>query len=340
MNQSAQLRVSFAGPLVTFQDGGRLGSLRFGVPASGPMDRLAHAAANSAIGNDRQATTIEVSRGGIDLDCVTGSITLGIAGGGFIVNHRGRIESGWTVITMRPGERVSVRAGEWGSWSYVAFAGEPVVNRWLDHAATHSMSGLGGGALVVGEKIDIEAARAAAVRDGEIPIPDFARSRGQVRVVMGPQDHHFEHEAIVGFCESPFFVTDASDRMGVRLAGAPLPLRQALSVPSEPIVRGSIQVSGDGVATVLIADHQTTGGYPKIATVVSVDLDAFAQLRTGDFVEFDPVEAPEAVGVARHRAAQVEKYLGMVASEGRTMTHRLRAENLISGAVANHDPLT
>ena len=62
---------------------------------------------------------------------------------------------------MRPGERVSVRAGEWGSWSYVAFAGAPVVNRWLDHAATHSMSGLGGGALVVGEKIDIEAARAA-----------------------------------------------------------------------------------------------------------------------------------------------------------------------------------
>ena len=122
MNQSAQLRVSSAGPLVTFQDGGRLGSLRFGVPASGPMDRLAHAAANSAIGNDRQATTIEVSRGGIDLDCITGSITLGIAGGGCIVNHRGRIESGWTVITMRPGERVSVRAGEWGSWSYVAFA--------------------------------------------------------------------------------------------------------------------------------------------------------------------------------------------------------------------------
>ena len=339
MSQTAQLHVSFAGPLVTFQDGGRFGSLRFGVPASGPMDRLAHAAANSAIGNGAQATTIEVSRGGIDLDCVTGSVTLGIAGGDCIVDHRGSIEAGWTVITMRPGERASVRAGEWGSWSYVAIAGEPVVSRWLGHAATHSMSGLGGGALVVGEKIDIAAARVESVRDGEIPVPDFARSTGRVRVVMGPQDHHFEDEAIVAFRESPYRVTDAFDRMGVRLAGAPLPLREVLSIPSEPIVRGSIQVAGDGVATVLLADHQTTGGYPKIATVVSADLDALTQLRTGDVVEFEPVEAAEAIGIARHRAAQIEEYLGTVVGPGRTMTHRLRAENLISGAVADHGSL-
>jgi allophanate hydrolase len=112
-----------------------------------------------------------------------------------------------------------------------------------------------------------------------------------------------------------------------------------LSIPSEPIVRGSIQVAGDGVATVLLADHQTTGGYPKIATVVSADLDALTQLRAGDVVEFEPVEAAEAVSIARHRAAQIEEYLGTVVSPGRTMTHRLRAENLISGAVADHGSL-
>ena len=335
MSQSAQLRVSFVGPLVTFQDGGRFGNLRFGVPASGPMDRLAHAAANCSIGNDAQATTIEVSRGGIVLDCVTGSVTLAVAGGGFVIDHRGIAESGWTVLTMRPGERISVRAGAWGSWSYIAVTGQPVVSRWLGHSATHSMSGLGGGALTAGQEIEIEAARVDLVRDGEIPIPDFARSTGRVRVVMGPQDHHFEDEAIVAFRASPYRLTDAFDRMGVRLDGPPLPLRAALSIPSEPIVRGSVQVAGDGVPTVLLADHQTTGGYPKIATVVSADLDAFAQLRTDDVVEFEPVEASEAVRIARHRAAQVEEYLGNVASPGRTMTHRLRAENLISGAVAD-----
>jgi biotin-dependent carboxylase-like uncharacterized protein len=335
VSTSARLRVSFAGPLVTFQDGGRFGSLRFGVPASGPMDRVAHAAANCAIGNDAQATAIEVSRGGVVLDCVTGSVTLAVAGGGCVVDHRGTAESGWTVLTVRPGERVSVRAGEWGSWSYVAIAGEPVVTRWLGHAATHSMSGLGGGALVADREIEIEAARVDSVRDGEIPIPDFARSTGRVRVVMGPQDHHFEDEAILAFRGSPYRLTDAFDRMGVRLDGAPLPLREVLSIPSEPIIRGSVQVAGDGVPTVLLADHQTTGGYPKIATVVSADLDAFAQLRTDDVVEFDPVEASEAVSIARHRAAQVEDYLGTVASPGRTITHRLRAENLISGAVVD-----
>lgn len=335
MSAPAQLRVSFAGPLVTFQDGGRFGSLRFGVPASGPMDRLAHATANRAIGNDAHATTIEVSRGGVVLDCVNASVTLAVAGGGFIVDHRGLAESGWTVLTMRPGERVSVRAGEWGSWAYVAVAGEPLVPRWLDHAATHSMSGLGGGTLMAGQEIEVEDARVDPGRDGEIPSPEFARSTGRVRVVMGPQDHHFQDEAIVAFTGSPYRLTDAFDRMGVRLSGALLPLREVLSIPSEPIIRGSIQVAGDGVATVLLADHQTTGGYPKIATVISADLDAFAQLRTGDVVEFEPVDASEAVGVARQRAAEVDEYLDNVASSGRTITHRLRAENLISGAVAD-----
>lgn len=334
MSTSAQLRVSFAGPLVTYQDGGRFGRLRFGVPASGPMDRLAHAAANVAIGNDVHATTIEVSRGGIVLDCVVGSVTLAVAGGGCVVDHRGTAESGWSVFTMRPGERVSVRAGEWGSWSYVAIAGEPVVARWLDHAATHSMSGLGGGALVAGQEIEVEHARVDPVRDGEIPVPGFARSAGRVRVVMGPQDHHFEDQAIAAFRVSPYRLTDAFDRMGVRLSGPSLPLREVLSIPSEAIVRGSIQVAGDGVPTVLLADHQTTGGYPKIATVVSVDLDGFAQLRTGDVVHFEPIDAPAAVELARHHAGRVGEFLATVASPGRTITHRLRAENLISGAVS------
>ncbi len=334
MSTVARLGVSFAGPLVTFQDGGRFGGLRFGVPASGPMDRLAHAAANASIGNDPDATTIEVSRGGVVLDGVAGSVTLAVAGGGCIVDHRGTAEPGWTVLTIRAGERVSVRAGAWGSWSYVAIAGAPVVTRWLDHTATHSMSGLGGGALVAGQEIKVEGARVEPVRDGEIPVPDFARSTGRVRVVMGPQDQHFEDDAIAAFRSSPYRLTDAFDRMGVRLSGPPLPLREVLSIPSEPIVRGSIQVAGDGVPTVLLADHQTTGGYPKIATVVSADLDAFAQLRTGDVVEFEPIDAAAAVALARARADQVTEFLSMVASPGRTITHRLRAENLISGAVS------
>lgn len=330
----ARLSATFAGPLVTFQDAGRFGRMRSGVPASGPMDRLAHAAANVSIGNDPHATVIEVSKGGIALDCTTGSVTLAVTGGEFVVDHAGVRETGWMVVTIRAGERITVRAGAWGSWAYVAVAGELVTQRWLSSAATHSMSGLGGGALATGDQIEIGAPRVDAARDGEIPVPNFARSTGSIRVVMGPQDHHFLEEAIAALVESTYRLTDAFDRMGVRLSGPSLPLRDVLSIPSEPIMRGSIQVAGDGVPTVLLADHQTTGGYPKIATAVAADLDGFAQLRTDDEVQFDPIAPSAAIEIERTRAAQISEYLGMIASPGRTMTHRLRAENLISGVVS------
>lgn len=332
----AHLQVTHAGPHVSFQDGGRFGNLRFGVPASGPMDRLAHATANVAVGNDADATAVEVSMGGLVVECRSGAVTAAVAGGGFVVQHAGARRPSWTVLTIRAGEQLTVRAGEWGSWAYVALAGEVGVPRWLGHTATHSMSGFGGGTLSAGAEIDVVDARTDAARDGEIPSPEFARPTGRARVVMGPQDRHFEDDARAAFCESPFVLTTAYDRMGVRLDGPPLRLRTPLTIPSEPVIRGSVQVAGDGVPTVLFADHQTTGGYPKIATVISADLDGLAQLRAGDTIRFEPMTAPQAVAVTRSRAARVADYL-QTASRPDTLTDRLMGENLISGAVSALD---
>ena len=297
---TARLRVRFAGPLVSFQDAGRGGNMRFGVPASGPMDRFSAAMANVAIGNAAGDTAIEVSAGGIVLDCVSGAVTLAIAGGAFdVVCHGGRHDgvttSPWSVLTMRAGESTTIRAGAWGSWAYVAVAGDLDVDRWLGHTATHSMAGLGGGMLSAGHEILVTDAREMPERDGEIDLADLARPTGVARVVMGPQDQHFEASGVAAFCTTPYVLSDAYDRMGVRLRGAPLPLRDVLSIPSEPILRGSVQVAGDGVPTVLLADHQTTGGYPKIATVISADLDRFTQMRAGDTVRFEAVSHREAI---------------------------------------------
>lgn len=333
----ARLHVVVAGPYVSFQDGGRFGRLRFGVPASGPMDRLAHAAANVAVGNETDSTTIEVSVGGLVLECVSGATSVAVAGGAFVVDHDGARRPPWAVSTIRAGERIAIRAGEWGSWASVAFAGDLVVPRWLGHTATHTMSGFGGGSLASGQTLDVVGARPDGTRDGEIPFPEFARPTGHARVVMGPQDHHFRDEAITTFRATTYSLTDAYDRMGVRLSGAPLALRSSLSIPSEPIIRGSIQVAGDGVPTVLLADHQTTGGYPKIATVISSDLDRVAQLRAGDSVRFEPVTARAAIDTVRAHAGQVDRYLEQISKPGRTLTHRLMGENLISGAVAGDD---
>ena len=328
-----RLRVSSAGPLVSFQDAGRPGNMRFGVPASGPMDRLAHAAANLAIGNEAGATAIEVSMGGTVLEVVFGAVTMAVAGGDFVVEHNTSTSSSWNAFSIGEGDRIAIRPGSWGSWAYIALAGDVDVPSWLGQTATHSMAGFGGGALIGGREFDVVDPRTVDERNGEIPLPELGRRRRPVRVVVGPQDRHFEPAALEVFTASEYTLTDAYDRMGVRLEGAPLRLMGALSIPSEPIVRGSVQVTGDGVPAVLLADHQTTGGYPKIATVISSDLDRFAQLRAGDQVSFEAVTVTEAVQAVRADAVAAAEYLTAVAGPGRTLSHRLRGENLISGAV-------
>lgn len=328
-----RIKVVRVGPLVSFQDAGRPGSMRFGVPASGPMDRIAHAAANLAIGAPAAATAVEVSLGGVEFEVVSGRVTVAVTGADFDVAVNGTTTPPWHVLTMGAGDRLAVRPGRWGSWAYVAFAGRPAVPRWLGHTATHSMSGFGGGALAADSEFDVEDAVVVPDREGEIPAPDFWRRDPEVRVVIGPQDQHFEPEALEVFIGSTYRLTDAYDRMGVRLDGPALALAGALSIPSEPIVRGSVQVTGDGVPAVLLADHQTTGGYPKIATVISADLDGFAQRRAGDDVRFVSIAPAEAVTAARDDAELVADYLSSIATPGRTLSHRLRQQNLIGGAV-------
>ena len=240
----ATLAVHFAGALVTLQDGGRIGHLRYGVAASGPMDRVAFAAANAVLGNAADKTAIEVSLGGLIVECKSGSVTLAIAGGDFMIEHAGAKSNGWMVLTLAEGERLSVRVGSAGSWAYIAFAGDVVANEWLGHTATHSTSGFGGGAIQTGQQIVVERADIREDREGPIERPDFVPDGMRMRVVMGPQDKWFRTEAIEAFKNSRYSLTNNYDRMGVRLDGEHLALDAALSIPSEPIVRGSVQVSG------------------------------------------------------------------------------------------------
>lgn len=305
-----RLRVAFAGPHVTLQDGGRPGMMRFGVAASGPMDRKAFALAHHALGNLPGGAAVEISLGGLTLDCVEGAVTLAVMGGGFIVQKGGERFGSWVVLTLRAGDRLVIRPGHWGSWCYLAFAGAVEADPWLGSTATHGPSGLGGGRLVAGRELHIAAARLLEGREGPLPCPVWARPRHVIHAVPGPQDRFFTAEALADLGALPFHLTDAYDRMGVRLRGPALVPQGALAIPSEPILRGSVQVSGDGVATVMLADHGTTGGYPKIATVVSDDLDGFAQLRPKDAVRFRLISPDHAVALARRGAKALRDYLG------------------------------
>ncbi len=303
------LVVDHVGPLVSVQDVGRPSYMRYGVPASGPMDRLSFAAANIAIGNPSYLSAIEVSMGGLTLDCVSGEVTFAIAGGGFIVQHADHRGGSWIVSTMRAGERLIIRPGHWGCWTYLAFAGRLSAPTWLGSASTHALSGFGGGRLEKAAALTITEAEVRSEREGAIPCPVGARPRSELKAVLGPQDRFFDAGTIETLFSAQYQLTDAYDRMGVRLRGPALSLSAPLSMPSEPIVRGSIQISGDGVPTVLLADHQTTGGYPKIATVVDADLDAFVQLRPRDNVTFRRITPEQAVEHARSRASVNRRYL-------------------------------
>lgn len=306
---------------------------RFGCPASGPMDRLAHASANAALGRPKDSTAIEISSGGLELECEAGEVTYCVTGGEFRVVHAGCSTTSWCVRTLRPGHILSIRPGRWGSWAYLAFAGELVCKQWAGRTATHSTSGFGGGCLSSGTAVAVRNSMVVEEREGPFRTPDFACSRTFTRVVLGPQTGQFEPDSITMLLRDAFTVTPAYDRMGMRLSGPTLSLKDALSLPSEPVVRGSIQVGGDGVSSVLLADHQTTGGYPKIATILSSDIDGLTQLRPRDNLRFVAVDADEAVRLVRSHARACSKYLEEFETPRGSLEQRLMRESLISGVV-------
>ncbi|MDA7739347.1 biotin-dependent carboxyltransferase family protein [Amylibacter sp.] len=326
--------ISYAGPLVTFQDIGRPGNMRYGVSASGPMDIVSFEAANAVLGNETKQTAIEISLGGLILQCHEGSITLAITGGDFLIEYQGQKISSWTVLTIQKGERLSVRAGKSGSWAYLAFSGKLNVKDWLNSSSTHSTSGFGGGVLKTGQKFTLTDASNQANRIGPILKPNF-NTNDLIHAVLGPQDQYFMNTAIKIFSDSIFKVSDNYDRMGMQLTGPKLELKSALSIPSEPVVKGSIQVSGDGIPTILLADHQTTGGYPKIATVISSDINRLVQLRSNQNVEFIIINSNEALQKTRKFLDMKEKYLQKISTSRGTLEQRLMSENLIGGVEFN-----
>ncbi|NPD17507.1 biotin-dependent carboxyltransferase family protein [Xinfangfangia sp. D13-10-4-6] len=313
----AQLRITFAGPHVSLQDGGRPGWARFGVPQSGAMDRVALAAANTAIGNPAGATVIEISRGGLHLECLLGEVGFSLAGGGFILEHGSKRCGSWRRGQLCRGEKLVIRPGLWGSWCYLAFSGDFDRPAWLGSQATHGPSGLGGGRLLSGEELRIANAKPQRNLPAVIPCPVFARARPRLRIVPGPQERFFGTEALDALHHGKWSTTGASDRMGTRLSGPFIAPSAQLNMASEPLSRGSVQVAGDGVATILMADHQTTGGYPRIATVLDCDLDGFAQTTPMQSIQFVTVAPSEAINLSRQHISNCDRYiqrLGMIAS--------------------------
>jgi allophanate hydrolase len=328
---SAVLEIEQCGPFVSLQDRGRFGFMRFGVTESGPMDRASHALAQSAV--DGTGPILEVSLGGISLRCVSGQVTCAIAGGAFTVLLDGQEHPPWSVLTLTEGSRLKIRPGPWGSWCYVAFAGEVTAPDWLGSQSTHMDTGLCGMPFKQGDVITVNKATTLPDRLGEMCAADPFKPSDTIRVVMGPQDRFFDEKSINDLTTKTFDVTPEYNRMGMRLSGPKLEVNAALDMPSEPIARGSLQIPGHGDPLCLMADHGTAGGYPKIATVISADFDVLAQMRVGDTLRFKAITADEAVKAARARRDQIEATKAQIKAAQVSLETRLWANNLISGVV-------
>ncbi len=323
---TARLRIEAAGPLTTVQDAGRPGWRRFGVPPSGPVDRRAFAAALAATGG--QGAAIEVSLGGVTIVCEEAPVAIALTGA-VIATVDGVEVGGWCVVTLQPGARCRVRE-HGGNWGYVAVAGTLEGTAWLGSRATHLIAGLGAGRLEAGATLAVSSARGDLASVAISRLPEDAPIT-VARVVLGPQQRFFDTAVLARLTDMPFAASARFDRMGMVLDGAVLPPLR-IDMPSEPAIRGALQVDGDGRVSLLTADHQTTGGYPRVGVVVEPDIDRLAQLPASTPVRFEVVSAAESVLLTRAAAAQEADWLARVAAGCRRRGSLLTA-NLTDGVV-------
>jgi biotin-dependent carboxylase-like uncharacterized protein len=264
------------GPLATVQDGGRAGYAALGVARSGAFDRAALALANRLVGNDPAAAAIEATFGGLVLrlhDPATVALTGAPCDG---------VDWG-SAITLDAGTTLRLRAPATGLRSYFAVRGGFDVPAELGSRSTDTLSGLGPPALRKGDRLPIGRDAAADVT-GAAAAP--ARVGRRLLVHPGPRADWFTAAALGLLTSTRWTVRPESNRVGVRLDGPPLERARHDELPSEPTRPGALQVPPDGRPILFGPDGPVTGGYPVIAVVDRADLDAAAQLRPGDLIEF------------------------------------------------------
>jgi len=337
---TAALSVIAPGIHATVQDRGRFGLQALGVPVSGVLDPVALRLVNALVGNEPDTAVLEFLHQGPTLEVGTDSIR--VAAGSCEIELLGepaRRLPPWQSLRLARGMRIRLAATQGSACGYLAVEGGFALASVLGSQSTYSrarIGGLEGRVLAVGDELPL--ARAAADSRAELRLsepPDW-RAANPIRVVLGPQDDYFSSAAVDTFLSEIFTVSKDADRMGLRLNGRRLSHARGYDIISDGVATGAIQVPGSGHPIVMLADHQTTGGYPKIATVISTDLPAVGRLRPGDSLRFRAVSTREAEAARRARESELDKLIDdMVSAAGLDGLNEsaLYANNLVSGIV-------
>lgn len=302
------LDVLTASPMLTVQDAGRFGLRHFGVSAAGPIDPDAMALANALCGNPHMEAALEFAGPGCSFRADR-PLRFAVAGGDCDIRVQDRRLAAGESHRLAPGETLFLSLPKNAIWAYLAVSGGIDIAPVLGSCATHLRSGLGGmggRSLRAGDRLALSAqGEGPCLRPARPLIAANPRGAddGKVRIILGPQSACFAPEVLERLTRARFAVTAQRDRMAMVLGGVELPALKGHDIVSDGTVPGSIQVPGSGLPLVLLAESQTTGGYPKIATVASVDLARLAQMPVGAEISFQPItrDEGEALWIAQRR---------------------------------------
>jgi biotin-dependent carboxylase-like uncharacterized protein len=345
---TATLKVVRPGLFDTIQDLGRIGFMALGMPTAGAMDWIALSLANALCGNLAGTAGLEIGVLGPDVLVEADSVRIALVGPLAPALIEGPdaaakpLESDRTHLLKR-GQILRVGMVEGSSTAYLAVAGGFALPPFMGSLSTYPRAGVGG---FHGRKL-AEGDALPLVRDQAPPGEEkklghaFDYGSGPIRIVWGPQDDYFSERGRETFIGSEYRVSKEADRMGIRFEGPRI--EHAVSVDkggadiiSDGIGPGAIQVPGAGLPIVLLADRQTVGGYPKIATVASVDLPRLGRLLPGHTVRFTPVSVEEAEALRRKQEVQLAHAIAdfkPARPPGGIDLVRLYEENLIDGVV-------
>jgi antagonist of KipI len=303
------LRVEAAGLLTTVQDLGRLNAVAAGVPPGGAMDRFAHSAANLLVGNEPGAATLECTLTGPRL-VAERSCLVAITGADLDPRVNGEPTAMWTGIFLSAGDHLAFGIRRRGARAYIAVAGGVAADRWLGSQSTNLMAargGMHGRALMAGDVVSVGAGPSTpAVSGRQLPRhlrPDY--DDHSLHAIAGP---HIDRLGPLGrhtLFTSAFKVSHQADRMGYRLEGPDLD-SSGDELLSFGLTAGVVQLPAGGRPILLMADHQTAGGYPVIATVAGAWLPVAAQLAPGDELHFVVVSVEAALRMRRARQAALD----------------------------------
>ncbi|MGB9866366.1 MAG: 5-oxoprolinase subunit PxpB [Bacillota bacterium] len=330
-NRFDGLEVLEPGLHTTIQDLGRFGYQKYGMPPSGVMDRFSAMMANALVGNNLGQAVLEVTLAGPRLKALR-DLWVAVTGAEFHPQVNGKPVSQWETLHLREGDELHLGSASTGCRAYIAVKGGFAVPPVLGSRSTYvkgAIGGIQGRRLQRGDRLPCYQAVSTSQRALRLPESFRPVFGGEctVRAVPGPQDDYFTQEGLEAFFSQPYTVTPQSDRMGIRLSGAPIKHKGKSDIISDGIAWGSVQVPGDQQPIVLLADRQTTGGYPKIATTIWADLDLLGQLRPGDKLRFEKVDVATAYHLAKERSARIKKAIEAMSSP-KTRTFIMRVNGV------------